>query len=77
MASFSMSYAMSTLGWKFYIINASWNIIFFAVVYFTWVETRLVPLEQVALKFGDLDVDTLDGQDVNSSVITEEKMVKQ
>ncbi|KAF4946373.1 hypothetical protein F66182_18591, partial [Fusarium sp. NRRL 66182] len=65
---------MSTLGWKFYIINASWNIIFFAVVYFTWVETRLVPLEQVALKFGDLDVDTLDGQDVNSSVITEEKM---
>lgn len=74
MASFSMSYAMSTLGWKFYIINASWNIIFFAAVYFTWVETRLVPLEQVALKFGDLDVDTLDGQDVNSTVIAGEKM---
>jgi hypothetical protein len=77
MASFSMSYAMSTLGWKFYIINASWNIVFFAVVYFTWVETRLVPLEQVALKFGDLDVNALDGQDVNPAVITEEKMDKQ
>ncbi|RAO73251.1 uncharacterized protein BHQ10_009263 [Talaromyces amestolkiae] len=74
MASFSMSYAMSTLGWKFYIINASWNIIFFAAVYFTWVETRLVPLEQVALKFGDLDVDTLDGQEVNSTFIAGEKM---
>lgn len=49
-----MSYAMADLGWKFYMINASWNVIFLAVVYFFWVETRRVPLELIAIKFGDL-----------------------
>lgn len=50
-----MSYAMVNLRWKFYLINASWNILFFAIIYLTWVETARVPLEEVALKFGDLD----------------------
>lgn len=59
MSTFAMSYAMDNLGWKFYMINASWNIVFLAIVYFTWVETRRMPLEEIALKFGDLDVQGL------------------
>ncbi len=51
MASFAMSYAMDDLGWKFYFINASWNIIFFVVAYFLFIETNGVPLEEIALKF--------------------------
>ena len=55
MASFSMSYAMANLGWKFYMINASYDLLFLFSVYFFWVETARVPLEEVALRFGDLD----------------------
>jgi hypothetical protein len=53
MSSFALSYAMADLGWKFYLINASYNIIFFAVIYLTWVETKGLPLEEIALKFED------------------------
>lgn len=46
---------MANLGWKFYMINASWNMVFLVIVYFLWAETRRVPLEAIAAKFGDLD----------------------
>lgn len=46
---------MANLGWKFYMINASWNVVFLVIVYFLWVETRNVPLEAIAAKFGDLN----------------------
>jgi len=51
MASFSMSYAMTNLGWKFYIINASYNILFFAAVYVLFVETKGISLEQISVLF--------------------------
>ncbi|KAH8655307.1 general substrate transporter [Xylariales sp. PMI_506] len=70
MASFAMSYAMDDLGWKFYFINGSWNIIFFALVYFFWVETRRMPLEQIALQFGDLDIDAIHRDSASEEVST-------
>ena len=51
MSSFALSYAMADLGWKFYLINASYNIVFLVIIYLTWVETKGVPLEEIALKF--------------------------
>ncbi|KIV83010.1 hypothetical protein PV11_05071 [Exophiala sideris] len=51
MSSFALSYAMADLGWKFYLINASYNIVFFVIIYLTWVETKGIPLEEIALKF--------------------------
>jgi len=51
LASFAMSYAMADLGWKFYFINASWDIIFLAVIYFFYVETKDLKLEEIAVKF--------------------------
>ncbi|KAK6536781.1 hypothetical protein TWF281_000995 [Arthrobotrys megalospora] len=51
--SFTMSFAMSDLGWKFYLINASWNLVLTALVWFYFVETKGLQLEEIALKFGD------------------------
>lgn len=58
-----MSYAMGDLGWKFYIINAFWDILFLLIIYFVWIETRGLTLEEIAIKFGDLDQEafTIDG----------------
>lgn len=46
-----MAYAMADLGWKFYFINASWNVVFLVVAYFTFVETKGLKLEEIAAKF--------------------------
>lgn len=51
MASFAMSYAMANLGWKFYIINASYNIVFLVAAYFLFVETNGLTLEEITAKF--------------------------
>ncbi|KAF4925826.1 Lactose permease [Colletotrichum viniferum] len=51
LASFCMAYAMADLGWKFYFINASWNLSFLVVAYFTFVETKGLKLEEIAAKF--------------------------
>ncbi|KAF4774887.1 hexose transporter [Colletotrichum scovillei] len=51
LASFTMAYAMADLGWKFYFINASWNVIFLVIAYFTFVETKGLKLEEIAAKF--------------------------
>ena len=50
---------MANLGWKFYIINASYDVVFLLAIYFLWVETARVPLEEIALRFGDLDPPTV------------------
>lgn len=42
---------MADLGWKFYFINASWNVVFLFIAYFTFVETKGLKLEEIAAKF--------------------------
>jgi hypothetical protein len=42
---------MANLGWRFYMINASWNVVFLLIVVLGWVETRGLTLEDIALKF--------------------------
>lgn len=49
--SFAMSYAMENLGWKFYMINGSWDIIFVLIIYIAWVETKGLGLEEITAKF--------------------------
>lgn len=44
-------YMMNALGWKSYIANASWNILFIAFVYFYWVETKGRTLEEIDALF--------------------------
>ncbi|KAI7780518.1 Lactose permease [Diaporthe eres] len=49
--SFAMAYAMAELGWRFYLINASWNIIFALIVFFFFPETRALKLEEISILF--------------------------
>lgn len=51
LASFAMAYAMADLGWKFYFINAAWNFVFLVIVYFTFVETKGLRLEEINERF--------------------------
>lgn len=58
-----MPFAMQNLGWKFYFINAAWNLAFLILAYFTLVETKGLALKAIAAKFGD-DVSCLEGIEV-------------
>ncbi|EFX02370.1 hexose transporter [Grosmannia clavigera kw1407] len=55
-------YMFSAIGWKTYIVNASWNVLFLVWVYFFWVETRDKNLEEIDELFDGIrhsDVPTL------------------
>lgn len=43
--------ALEAIGWKSYIINASWNVIQFVFVAYFWIETKGLTLEQIDAKF--------------------------
>lgn len=62
-----MSFAMSDLGWKFYLINASWDIMFLVFVFFFFVETKGLNLEEIAVRFGDERV--VEGLEVTSNEV--------
>jgi formate hydrogenlyase subunit 3/multisubunit Na+/H+ antiporter MnhD subunit len=55
MASFTMGIGMANLGWKFYMVNACYDILFLIGVWFFWVETKGLSLEAVGLKFEEID----------------------
>lgn len=63
-----MSLAMSDLQWKFYFINASWNVLFLIFVYLFFVETKGLKLEEIAEKFHESIY--LDGMESGSDVVT-------
>ncbi|THW77383.1 MFS general substrate transporter [Aureobasidium pullulans] len=67
MASFAMSFTMSDLGWKFYLINASWDIMFLVFVFFLFLETKGLNLEEIAVRFGDERV--VEGLEVTSNEV--------
>ncbi|KAF2657228.1 hexose transporter [Lophiostoma macrostomum CBS 122681] len=50
-AAMAFPYMMEALGWKTYIANAGWNILFVAFVYFYWVETKGKTLEEIDILF--------------------------
>ena len=47
LVTMAFPYMLARLGWKTYIINASWNILFWGYVYFQWVETKGRTLEEI------------------------------
>lgn len=46
-----MAYAMQDLGWKLYLINGAWDVLYLAIIYFFFIETKGLQLEQIAVKF--------------------------
>lgn len=65
-----MPFAMKNLGWRFYFINAAWDFAFLVLVYFTFIETKGMTLESIALKVGD-DVPAIEGVPI---VVTQDKV---
>jgi hypothetical protein len=77
MASFAMSYAMANLGWKFYIINASFDFLFLAAAYFLFVETNGLTLEEITAKFeGTMTLEGTSGDTTPSISNSEDRDVK-
>ncbi|KAI0386744.1 hexose transporter [Hypomontagnella monticulosa] len=44
-------YMFEAIGWKTYMVNASWNVIFWIGVFFFWVETKNKTLEEIDVLF--------------------------
>jgi len=42
-----MPIGLKTLGWKMYVINASWDVVTFFLILFFWVETKGKSLEEI------------------------------
>lgn len=55
-ATFILPIAMDAIGWKFYIINASYDIICLIMTYVYWVETNGISLEEIGALLGEPQV---------------------
>ncbi|KAF4917985.1 Lactose permease [Colletotrichum viniferum] len=59
--SMAFPYLMESIGWKTYIVNASWNILIWVYIYFQWVETKGLTLEEIDVLFdGQKAVQTIE-----------------
>lgn len=47
LVTLAFPYMLESLGWKSYVINASWNILLWLYIWFQWVETKGLTLEEV------------------------------
>lgn len=56
LATFILPIAMDAIGWKFYIVNASYDIIFLVLVQIYWVETNGLSLEEIGAQLGEVPV---------------------
>lgn len=50
-ATFVIPFALTALGWKFYMINSTWDVLEWLFIYFFWVETRGKTLEEIDVLF--------------------------
>ncbi|KAL4735387.1 hypothetical protein BDV11DRAFT_173912 [Aspergillus similis] len=53
--------ALEAIGYKTYLINATWNVVQFVFVAYFWIETKGLTLEQIDAKFESLNPSILDG----------------
>ncbi|UPK90881.1 hypothetical protein LCI18_001816 [Fusarium solani-melongenae] len=57
LVTMAFPYMMEAIGWKTYIVNASWNILMWLYIYFQWVETKGLILEEIDVLFdGEMHV---------------------
>lgn len=47
LVSMAFPYMMEAIGWKTYIVNASWNILLWLYIFLQWVETKGLTLEEI------------------------------
>lgn len=51
--TFILPIAMDNVGWKFYIINAGYDVLFLILVIVFWVETKGLSLEEIGKHLGE------------------------
>lgn len=73
LAAFILPIAMDAVGWKFYMINAGYNILFFPIIHYVWVEMKGIGLEQIAMLFGDDVKKDIESGNIESVSVTEKK----
>jgi hypothetical protein len=69
--NFSIPFALDAMGWKVYMMNATWNVLLIAFIWYFWVETKGKTLEELNAVF--------DGQkhsDVMNIAVLEAKLVE-
>jgi hypothetical protein len=44
---FAMPTALTAMDWKLYMLNGAWDVVIFAIIWVTWVETKGKTLEEV------------------------------
>jgi Sugar (and other) transporter len=58
---FAFPYALDAIGWKVYMMNASWNVLLLLFIYFQWVETKGKTLEEIDALFKDsISIDSVE-----------------
>jgi sugar porter (SP) family MFS transporter len=50
-SSFVLPIAMTNIGWKYYIVNAAYDVLFIPVIYYVWIETKGEDIELIDEKF--------------------------
>ncbi|RDW95043.1 hypothetical protein BP5796_00806 [Coleophoma crateriformis] len=45
--TFAFPFALAAISWKLYMINAGWDVLEFAYIYFCWIETRGKTMEEI------------------------------
>lgn len=53
LGTFILPIAMDNVGWKFYVINAGYDVVFLIIVILFWVETKGLSLEEIGRNLGE------------------------
>lgn len=71
LGTFILPIAMDNIGWKFYIINAGYDVVFLIVIIVFWVETKGLSLEEIGKSLGEKPVLILSDDSVSVREIQE------
>lgn len=67
---FAWPLALAAIGWKAYMINASWDVVQVAFVAYFWVETKGLTLEEIDAKFEGKHSEVPDLEDLKTGKAT-------
>lgn len=77
---FTIPFALDAMGWKVYMMNASWNVLLIVFIWFCWVETKGKTLEELDEVFeGEKHSEVINASVLESQLKTalEEKVEKE
>ena len=74
---FTIPFALEAMGWKAHMMNASWNVLLTAFIWFYWVETKDKTLEEIDAVFeGQKHSDVMDATVLEGKISAADKVVE-